>query len=71
MRKSPQLVHLPRDCPAASKGRPKRASRRLADADLRDADLEGAILLDANLTGADLRGAKLDKADLRGAVGVR
>ena len=40
---------------------------RTAKADLRDADLSGAVLRDADLSGADLRDADLRDADLRGA----
>ena len=39
----------------------------LTKADLRMADLGGALLADADLTGADLRGAILTAADLTGA----
>lgn len=39
----------------------------LASADLRDADLWGAVLRGANLTGADLRGANLTGANLTDA----
>jgi hypothetical protein len=39
----------------------------LRDANLYNADLRGAILRDANLTGADLGGANLRRANLQGA----
>ena len=41
----------------------------LVEADLRGANLKGAIFLDADLTGADLREANTDGADFRGARG--
>jgi len=44
--------------------------RRFREADLRDADLTGSLLMDADFTDADLCGTKLDKTDQRGTKGI-
>ena len=43
------------------------SNANLADANLTNADLEGANLEEANLTGANLKGADLEEANLKGA----